>query len=493
MLVRRASLLRARKNYGLALSVCEEAIKLDPQYPWAHVLLDDLHADRKNLQKALEHLEFAADLAADNPNIRQKLEKLRARTKGRIPAVSPAAQAATAPAAMPAAPTHAVPAQVSAQPPREEQSLRLAYSMKEKTEGLLARLEELRNAASVSDDEYAAMRARYQDAMARATSQVETLKTFLRQRLDGRQQESQRLSEALEKLQAEAEAGGMPDYQINARRSEMQRQLAMARAEVEAIEPVLAAETSADLGGFVNVNLDTGEPEAEPLAAPVSTISAAPPVIGAHCECGAILEQGARFCDVCGRAVDPDFPAAGASVAVSEFNTSGLGVGYPPPEQALRWNWGAFLLDLFWAPAHGLWGWFIALLLVNMLAPLLPVLWYIVLLLVRCLPLFSSLGTPSPPQLTLLEFLLLWSVVTLPISIYLGLRGGRLAWARRRFHSVEQFCDVQRAWGWGGLVFLLLLVITSVIAGVIIGYMLGAPPSQAGGGMEAAPPRMPYR
>ena len=113
-------------------------------------------------------------------------------------------------------------------------------------------------------------------------------------------------------------------------------------------------------------------------------------------------------------------------------NTSG-GLGAVPRE-ARGWSWGGLLLSPLWLAAHGLWG----------------------LLLVWGGVLAAALLLPLTYRSLLVGGMLL-------VSLYLGLNGNPLAWKARRFHSLEHFRRVQRAWAvWGVAVCFLLLVILTL-------------------------------
>lgn len=422
----RANLLRARRDHTAAIAACQEALELDPAYPWAHVLLGDLYAETGRVEEARQHLQRAAAVQPGNPNIKQKLERLRGPHERR-PAGHPTS-------------AHTAASEVVAGPPGEAESLRLAYSLKEKAEKLLASLEELRATEELSDDEYGTMRKRYLDAVARATSQVDSLKAALGRRRGDHEQEAERESRALDQLQADAGARQLLDYQVADRRASIERRLAAARAQTEEIARALAAESAEDLGGFVDVDLETGQPQAAVVPRPAAPMPGSRAAAGLCSSCGATIMPGTRFCDQCGASLPSVLPAAPTSDASQPSNTSGLGSAHSAPEEAKRWNWGAFFIGLFWAPAHKLWGWFAVLLVLNLLINLLA---------------------SFPP------IMLVAGLIELLVSIYLGLRGGRLAWSRRRFDGVEHFCQVQRIWGWVGLVYFVIAMGSLLVWGLV--------------------------
>ena len=96
----------------------------------------------------------------------------------------------------------------------------------------------------------------------------------------------------------------------------------------------------------------------------------------------------------------------GAQEVQSE-NTSGTGTGPPPEVHALGWCWGGFTFNVLWSLANRAW-----------------------------LPAIAGLF----PGIHLL------------VRFYLGFRGHRLAWRKRRFHSLDQYKEVMHIWNAWGLV-----------------------------------------
>jgi len=92
--------------------------------------------------------------------------------------------------------------------------------------------------------------------------------------------------------------------------------------------------------------------------------------------------------------------------------------------QVQGWNWGAFFLGWIWAFAHRL-----------------PV-WGIIGLVAQFVPLGG-----------------------LAVAIYLGVKGGELAWRNRPFQSLQQFRDTERVWAWWGVGVLLFWM---VMIGIIL-------------------------
>ncbi len=106
---------------------------------------------------------------------------------------------------------------------------------------------------------------------------------------------------------------------------------------------------------------------------------------------------------------------------------------WPRKLAEIRFNWGAYLLGPFWTLSHRLWFWGFVQLAILIVA------------------LFGDPEAGLPVSLPRLSLFMLG----LPgwwISLWLGFKGNRWAWAAREFKSLEQFQAVQRkwfVWGWG--------------------------------------------
>ena len=111
----------------------------------------------------------------------------------------------------------------------------------------------------------------------------------------------------------------------------------------------------------------------------------------------------------------PQSPA-GLDSPVGVPNTSS-----PVSNDIAGWNWGAFLLPLFWSIGNQTW--------------------------IGLISIISPLG--------------------IIMGIYLGLKGNELAWKNRKFESVDQFKAVQKAWTKWGLIVDIILVVLSIAAIVL--------------------------
>jgi hypothetical protein len=143
-----------------------------------------------------------------------------------------------------------------------------------------------------------------------------------------------------------------------------------------------------------------------------------------------------------GQAVWPP-PAAGQPYPGMQQNTSGTRTVTPPEIAMLRWNWGAFLLPVFWAFANRA----------------TPFNW----ILLATIPLAFFISFVTAP-------------VDLGIRIYLGIKGHQIAWLNRRFEGgVPEFFEVQRAWlKWGVGFFIASLLVIPILAAILFPVFMAA-------------------
>jgi hypothetical protein len=152
-------------------------------------------------------------------------------------------------------------------------------------------------------------------------------------------------------------------------------------------------------------------------------------------ECAYVLEPFDTHCPRCAtqrsraaQAVESPLapPVAQPAAAPAPWDNTSGSPGAAAPPQILGWNWGAFLLTPFWSIAHSVW--------IGLLCFVPYVGWV--------------------------------------MSIVLGVKGSEWAWQNRRFSSIEEFRDVQRAWmvwGIGINVGVSALAVLAIIVAVALG------------------------
>jgi hypothetical protein len=106
----------------------------------------------------------------------------------------------------------------------------------------------------------------------------------------------------------------------------------------------------------------------------------------------------------------------------------------PFPQELAYWNWGALFFNWIWSIANSVW-------------------------------------------IGLLAFI---SPIGLIMSIVLGIKGNEWAWKNRRFESIDQFKQVQRAWTRIGVIIYITVAALSMIAvGILVFFSLNSANSKA--------------
>lgn len=127
-------------------------------------------------------------------------------------------------------------------------------------------------------------------------------------------------------------------------------------------------------------------------------------------------------------------------------NTSGQGKEAVVPPEIKRWNWGAFLLSLFWVIGNRVW----------------------------------------------IGLLILVPFIGFVMPIILGIKGNEWAWRSRRFESIRHFKRVQSAWAkWSlgiYLVFIILPMAASIRSCGRTGLKREKPVIEGGSGKTVIPP-----
>lgn len=124
-----------------------------------------------------------------------------------------------------------------------------------------------------------------------------------------------------------------------------------------------------------------------------------------------------------------------------EGNTSGMGPGYPVPFEARGWTFAGFVPYGLFAFVNG------------------SVLWGV-----------------------------LYFILGLIYSIFIGIQGKELAWQNRRFDSVEQYNETMRIWNIWGIVCLAALVAFAIIYAIFFSMIMAFAMSEAGNaGMTPTP------
>lgn len=123
-----------------------------------------------------------------------------------------------------------------------------AFETKEQVEGFLHNLEKLKADGSVTEEQYEIAREEYQQRLTAAIREIDHIKDGLRKQLESNQQDIEECRRELGELKARYEAGEVPleDYRNSS--LELQAELDGLEGDGHALERLLAARSSSDIG-----------------------------------------------------------------------------------------------------------------------------------------------------------------------------------------------------------------------------------------------------
>lgn len=132
--------------------------------------------------------------------------------------------------------------------------LQIAFSKKEKAEGLLANLEGLKEEGHVEDDQYEALKGEYTGLLEEGNSEIEAIKEELRGRLEARRQNLDTHTQELKSLEARIKVGEIPKERYEGKVERTRSKVEDLQEEIANLEGLLQADSSADVGGFIDVS-----------------------------------------------------------------------------------------------------------------------------------------------------------------------------------------------------------------------------------------------
>ena len=136
---------------------------------------------------------------------------------------------------------------------REERELQRAFSEKEKYEKLLSNLEALKGKGSLTEDQYNSMKAGYQGSQQQATATVTQLKMKITQDLQSEETNVQRQNMELQNLDARFKVGEIRADDLQKAEQRVRGKVQKSQAVILDLNRLLKAQSSADVGGYVEV------------------------------------------------------------------------------------------------------------------------------------------------------------------------------------------------------------------------------------------------
>ncbi|MDD1668531.1 MAG: hypothetical protein LUO97_01905 [Methanomicrobiales archaeon] len=136
---------------------------------------------------------------------------------------------------------------------REERDLQRAYSEKEKYEKLLSNLDALKGKGAVSDDQYTSMKSGYQRTQEQAVATVNQLKLKVTQEIQTEETNVQRQNTELQTLDTRFKVGEIKADDLQKAEQRIRGKIQRSQATIKDLNRLLNAQSSADVGGYVDV------------------------------------------------------------------------------------------------------------------------------------------------------------------------------------------------------------------------------------------------
>jgi hypothetical protein len=141
---------------------------------------------------------------------------------------------------------------------REERELQRAFSGKEKYEKLLSNLEALKGKGVVTEDQYSSMKTGYQRSQEQAVATVNQLKMKITQDIQSEETNIQRQNVELQNLDARFKVGEIRADDLQKAEQRIRVKIQRSQSTVKDLNRLIAAQSSADVGGYVEVKTGTG-------------------------------------------------------------------------------------------------------------------------------------------------------------------------------------------------------------------------------------------
>jgi hypothetical protein len=141
---------------------------------------------------------------------------------------------------------------------REERELQKAFSAKEKYEKLLSNLDALKGKGQVSEDQYNSMKTGYQKSQEQAVATVSQLKMKITQDIQSEETNIQRQNVELQNFDTRFKVGEIKADDLQKAEQRIRAKIQRSQSAVKDLNRLLAAQSSADVGGYIDVKTGGG-------------------------------------------------------------------------------------------------------------------------------------------------------------------------------------------------------------------------------------------
>lgn len=123
-----------------------------------------------------------------------------------------------------------------------------AFTVKGEIEGFVANLEQLKADGSITEEQYATMKAEYEQNLNAATLEVSRIKNELKKQLEATQRDIETYKFELGKLEAKYKVGELPLEKYQSSDRKLRASIEGLEVKAEEMERLIGAESSADIG-----------------------------------------------------------------------------------------------------------------------------------------------------------------------------------------------------------------------------------------------------
>jgi len=131
--------------------------------------------------------------------------------------------------------------------------LQLAYSRKEKIARLLSNLETLQSQGGVADEDYPTIRSEYEDCLNSAEESIDQLRQQTEQEIERHEGELRELERERQRMEVRLKVGELSQEKFVREVGRIDRRIMNTQNDIARFRKSLEANSSAELGGFVDV------------------------------------------------------------------------------------------------------------------------------------------------------------------------------------------------------------------------------------------------
>ena len=134
--------------------------------------------------------------------------------------------------------------------------LRMAFSKKEKGEQLLTRLDELKDAGEVDDEQYERKKAQYVHLLDEGTQELEAIRKSLTAKLEALQRDLERFPEELKELELKSKLGEIDAESFANREEKLRAKISKLEEDARETQALLDADSAEAAGGTIEIQLE---------------------------------------------------------------------------------------------------------------------------------------------------------------------------------------------------------------------------------------------